>query len=388
MAYLDPAQRVFSFISQGDRAGVKEVLDLNIDLQKRDHVGRTPLHLAILCQEVEIACDLITAGARVSARVADGRTCLHIAAQLGLGAVVKTLLERSDDNKVVAEQKIETADIRGVIHQSEEEVMEVPTEQQEGPVTPALSESRPKKTVIVLGEADQPDTGDQEETDERPDILDLAAMDWDNDLTALGFAIVGGHLSVVKILIAAGVDVNFGYQRDATRRFLCPLSLTFLIEDEDVACEMAKTLIIAGSRITAVDPVFKLSWFHSAVILNKVRLAETMLHYGPNSSVAINFLADSSYVPALHPLVSAARESRAMTAMLLVNGSFPVITEADYAAAKQANPSGVAHYRFTNFRHDTPMPVETSIRHFNHTYELLITLGAEINLALKRSDKA
>ena len=66
-----------------------------IDVNRRDHVGRTPLHVTIFARSVDIAYDLVDAGSRMTARLVDGRTCLYLAAQFDQLVVVRNLLERS-----------------------------------------------------------------------------------------------------------------------------------------------------------------------------------------------------------------------------------------------------------------------------------------------------
>ena len=74
-------------------------------LNRRDQVGRTPLHVAILSNSVEVGCVLIDAGARMTARLVGGRTSLHLAAQMGQVSLVKKLLERSAFNKEKEEKR-------------------------------------------------------------------------------------------------------------------------------------------------------------------------------------------------------------------------------------------------------------------------------------------
>ena len=101
-------RKLFNAIVQGDRAAVGQIISQEgFDLNRRDHVGRTPLQLAILSKEVDIACDLIDAGARMTARVVDGRTALHLAAQFDLPKVVRKLLERSAVNQEKAKEEEE-----------------------------------------------------------------------------------------------------------------------------------------------------------------------------------------------------------------------------------------------------------------------------------------
>jgi ankyrin repeat protein len=105
-AYLGATEKLFKAIADNDRETVGDILRSEaLDLRVRDHVGRTCLHLALLAKRVDIALDLIDAGARITSRLVDGRTALHLAAQHGLDDVVKKLLERSQANEKAEEEK-------------------------------------------------------------------------------------------------------------------------------------------------------------------------------------------------------------------------------------------------------------------------------------------
>lgn len=99
--YVGPTEKFFTAIAAGDRSTIVNMLDNDgVDINRRDHVGRTSLHLAILCKHTDIALDLITRGARVSARLVDGRSPLHLAAQYDMLSVIQALLEKSKLNEV------------------------------------------------------------------------------------------------------------------------------------------------------------------------------------------------------------------------------------------------------------------------------------------------
>ena len=53
---------------------VKRMIKDGSDVDRRDHVGRTPLQVAVLAKAEDVACDLIDAGARMTSRLVDGRT--------------------------------------------------------------------------------------------------------------------------------------------------------------------------------------------------------------------------------------------------------------------------------------------------------------------------
>jgi ankyrin repeat protein len=69
------------------------------DMNRRDHVGRTPLHVAIISNSVDCANILIDAGARMTARLVGGRASVHLAAQMGQTSLVKMMLARSAYNE-------------------------------------------------------------------------------------------------------------------------------------------------------------------------------------------------------------------------------------------------------------------------------------------------
>ncbi len=55
-AYIGPTEKLFSAIVLSDRAAVADFISQEgYDLNRRDQVGRTPLQLAILSKEVDIA---------------------------------------------------------------------------------------------------------------------------------------------------------------------------------------------------------------------------------------------------------------------------------------------------------------------------------------------
>jgi ankyrin repeat protein len=93
--YIGPTEQFFTAIVAHDHVAVALMINERIDVNRRDHVGRTALHVAILVRDTVIVCDLINAGARMTVRLADGKMMLHLAVQMDLGEVVRKMLERS-----------------------------------------------------------------------------------------------------------------------------------------------------------------------------------------------------------------------------------------------------------------------------------------------------
>lgn len=95
------------------------------DVNRRDHCGRAPLHVAASCaNSVEIVQLLIDKGARLIARLQDGRTALHIAAGRGKNDFVQAILRRSELNE---EEKMAREDRKRLAKKAEKSA-ELPEE--------------------------------------------------------------------------------------------------------------------------------------------------------------------------------------------------------------------------------------------------------------------
>ncbi|KAF3222748.1 hypothetical protein TWF192_008791 [Orbilia oligospora] len=73
--------------------------NLKKNVNRRSYTGKTPLQLAVLSSSPEIVDILIKSGARLTARLSDGRNSLHLAAARGDPEIVKLLLLKSDQNE-------------------------------------------------------------------------------------------------------------------------------------------------------------------------------------------------------------------------------------------------------------------------------------------------
>lgn len=108
MAYIGDTQELCQRICDGDLDFVREWCEKNPgSIDRRDHTGRTPLHIAAQCSTSEILECLVDHGARIVARLVDGMTALHIAAARGDSEMVSTLLEQSEDNEAEEVEKEE-----------------------------------------------------------------------------------------------------------------------------------------------------------------------------------------------------------------------------------------------------------------------------------------
>lgn len=350
-AYIGEAEKLCKAIISLDRVTVLQMIK-EVDINRRDHVGRTPLHLAILTGASEIACDLIDAGARMMARLVDGRTALHLAAQLGLGHVIEKLLERSELNKEQAEEEKAAKEAEeGKTTADEDDPMDGTSKDEE---VDAKSED--------IGDDDEEDEKDDEEDDDyevvnredandgtvadanipeddedEPDILDVNIPDWDYGFTPLGYAIVHGHLDVVDQLLVAESDPLQPVKSNSHDiPIVHPLALTVLTEDEDVACKIAERLIQAGATSSTADRAL-MSVFLRIVTAGRPKLLSTLFRVDSKAKKLVNF-PTVQYGTAIFPTTAViANGDFAALALLLAHGAKVMFKDEDLNAARSAS---------------------------------------------------
>jgi ankyrin repeat protein len=399
-AYLGATEKLFKAIADNDRETVGDILRTEgLDLRVRDHVGRTCLHLALLAKRSDIAMDLIDAGARITSRLVDGRTALHLAAQHGLDNVVKKLLERSQANERAEEEKAAeekakaAAETSGSEMESDNETARASSDD-DWDSDEDMEEEKPKKEAVKAAKEDMPTVNDPpaeganlpEDNEELPDILDINAVDWDLNWSPLVHAIVGGHHGVVDNLLRAGADARTPWKTNETynQRTIYPLSMAIYNEDEKSACRIVERLLEAGASSTASGHS-SVSVFHSAVSANALAVVRTMLRVDPNALTALNFLARPDYNQAILPLVTAINSAnRPMVALLLAYGSITSITERDFDKSWD-----ISYAQNTNrywpqkqpnqWLNDTYMPLETVLSRRSDALPL-IKLSSDPNL--------
>ncbi|KAF7354601.1 Ankyrin repeat protein [Mycena sanguinolenta] len=395
--YIGPTERFFAAIVAHDRAGVARMLAEGQDTNHRDHVGRAPLHVAIICRAVDIACDLVNAGARMTARLVDGRTALHLAAQQDLLPVVRKLLERSAVNaeKVSKdadkEDKSEAVADKGERERmsseddwsSEDDDMAASDEDEgSGDGDSEGDEGTKRKKANTAERKSEPPTnvGDlPEDAADEPDVFDLHLADWDMNFTALGYAIVFASLPVVEALLHAGSDVKHVSQAKGSPHAVLPLSLTVLPEEDQRICKIAERLILAGASCSAADQTQR-TIFERAVISGRAKLVETFLRYDPNAKAALNHLT-ASWGGATSPLGTAVSlRNYSVVATMVAYGAKMAPSEEDVQRAFAASSqfTYVQDKQFLN-------PVETALCQHDDIVRLLVDLGGEFNVGVKRA---
>ncbi|KAG8939662.1 hypothetical protein FRC04_006087 [Tulasnella sp. 424] len=397
-AYLKPLAILFSHIASHNRAACNDVLKRNADaIKTRDHLGRTPLQMALLCSAEDICLDLIEQGARMTSRVVDGRCSLHLAAQMGMAKVAKALLEKSEKNKLEKEAKereakekekrdsdVEMKDQEDEIRDSSEDDWSSEDDEDANDEDEDYEEA--KKKVDPKGDRVGGEDDTLEDSEDVPDILDIDALDWDKCLSALGYAIISGSLPVVQILVAAGADcktpknLSKGSKSSAT---VYPLSLTALTPDESVGAQIAEHLVTAGGASCSAADSNTVTVLHRLVCSNKPQIVEAILRVDPTAKAASRFLWTGARHSALHPIVSAfAGGQRAMVAVLMAYAGAPAFVDLEtYDRSIAANPSqlGFVYARAgeEDWKSCTLQPLEAALADHSDLYRLVLSLEPE-----------
>jgi len=191
--------RLTDAVNRGDREAVRALLQQKIDLNASQPDGTTALHWAVRRDDVELAQLLIRAGARVDATTRYGVTPLYLASVNGNAAVIDALLRGGADPNSAnpgGETALMTAARTGKLD--------------------AVTLLLDKGAAVNAKEPAQSQTALMWAAAERhPNVVsalialhaDLKARSRDG-FTAIHFAARVGDLETIKLLLAAGVDVN------------------------------------------------------------------------------------------------------------------------------------------------------------------------------------
>lgn len=213
MAYIGNTARLCQAIVDGDIEHVSDWLSQeSADPNTRDHTGRTPLHLAVMSSTPEVVRVLVDGGARLISRLADGRTALHLAAARGNVEIVKILMDKSVANEAEHEEKQdqrrrETAATENkndvTMNEGGHEDAESDGELVENDDSEDEAQSMATGSFVKVRQKEVAPLDDAglEEDEEEPDFYDINVLAWDIPCSALHFAIVEGHVEVVKVLV-------------------------------------------------------------------------------------------------------------------------------------------------------------------------------------------
>lgn len=268
MGYIGNTATLCNAIVSHDLETVEDWLSQdNADLNHRDHTGRTPLHLAIMCSTLDIVECLINSGARIVARLADGKTALHLAAQRGNAEMVSALLKKSDLNEEDEAQRVQR---KSALGQHDHKFVETSSDDsdQHGSDISIIEGSDSIAGVDATTTADhsyvkvdaQPvddSKGLKDMDEDEPDIYDVDVVAWDTPVSPLHLAIAMGHFDVVNVLVSEfgaslSLPVKIMNAFRSAQGAIVPLVLTLLLPLEQ-AKKMTRLLLDLGASTVQAD---------------------------------------------------------------------------------------------------------------------------------------
>lgn len=419
MAYVGNTARLCQAIIDGDLEHVEDWLAQDgVDPNRRDHTGRTPLHLAVMSSTPEIVKKLVDHGARLVARVADGRTALHLAAQRGNTEIVKILMDKSTENEAEEEEKEDqrrkakdaaNAEKKKNGEESEgkntDSEMEEDDEDSDGElIDDEMSDdgvhSVTTASFVKVKSKDKQDTsGDAalNDSDEEPDFYDVNVIAWDRPCSALHFAIISGHDEVVKLLCSEyGADVllpvkflNSYNQQPSSALLTLALGLALPIEK---AKSMATTLLNLGATCAQAD-LNGVTAFHRYIEACSIDLVQLLMDLDKTGApIAMKNIFFPSDYDATSPLLCAISAGDVRMALkLLENGVPPQIDFDTWLKCAKASTSlgnSLSTFEENNqlFNNRTEQPLIVALRSPNpHIALELLERGADPDTKTKDS---
>ncbi|KAM5476955.1 hypothetical protein MauCBS54593_000226 [Microsporum audouinii] len=384
MAYIGNTTRLFQAITDDDIEAVREWLALeDADPNRRDHTGRTPLHLATMISTPEIVQCLVDRGARLIARLADGRMALHLAAERGNVEIIRILLHKSEENEEAEEAKKDQQRTATKDTQSENEDVEMEDSENVVVVNEDPENSDDDKMSLVTGSfvdvkkedakmGEEDNVPDDEKASE-PDIIDINTIAWDSGSTPLHLAIIHGHADAVKELVSSfGADVllpiKLSEQNYRGPRSILPLTLPLNLSS-DQAAVMTETLLKLGATAAQADFSGRTP-LHYFAASSYPRLFDTLSKHDPSAiKRVIDHLAveGAYYNPYAESALTVALNSKApgIVGKLLDFGASPDINFSKYMKAALLQDDALknqdAKQTQNNFQQNVTQPIVTAI---------------------------
>ncbi|CAJ0831936.1 2114_t:CDS:10 [Entrophospora sp. SA101] len=108
--------KFYDAVAKGDIDYIRELIDKNIinkdiDVNEKDYLNRSPLHLAVLNGHLEIVDLLLKNGAKITAKMNDGRTSVHLASQHGHLDILDLLFKKNKLNEQLKNSKIQESKV-------------------------------------------------------------------------------------------------------------------------------------------------------------------------------------------------------------------------------------------------------------------------------------
>ncbi|KAL9041713.1 MAG: hypothetical protein Q9214_004013, partial [Letrouitia sp. 1 TL-2023] len=367
MAYIGNTQELCQRIQDGDLDFVENWCKVHHEsIDRRDHTGRTPLHVAAQCSTPEVLKCLVDHGARIVARLVDGMTALHIAAARGNEELVTILLEKSEENEVCEDErederraKKKASQLGGLKTMGHSNGSESESDEASDETMDDVSSD--EDTTMTEGSfvrvKDKSSTGEEVLDDEgekhEPDIYDIDVVAWDAAVSPLHLAILGGHTEVINVLASTfGADTLLPVKlQDAYSRGPKAAIMTLLLAANlagATSYDVSKSLLSLGASSAQAD-MNHVSIVHYLAAQRNIRVLKACFEEDTAAakSVLDHVKVHSSYWnPDAHtPLTTAIeRGDGDLVNFLLNSGAKPVIDIDDFAPA-YAKAQGEYSYR-------------------------------------------
>ncbi|PWN49381.1 hypothetical protein IE53DRAFT_388417 [Violaceomyces palustris] len=397
-AYLCANHNLFESIASQDLQGFEKAIEsADQDISSRDHVGRTALHLAIQVGNEEMACKLVQKGIRISARLKDGMSGLHLAAEKGMAKLISEILAKNEINrKEIAEKGGEKPE--GTTEASGKNAGDGNEDGDEDGVDEEEERDYEEARSVVGGPmksnaADDKGEADEFDDDLHPDVYEgVDVVAWDAAIQPIHLAVLSGSTEATKVLIDAGADVKATFRAPTLERVLYnmrgplifPLTCAAFVEDEGKAIEMIKFLVEHGARSSHADKdcnTVLLTFLETG----RFRLVQALFELDPTAKLAINISALSPTKQCVFNPVHLALvgDSPSTLLLLLQYGAKLKISMNDFSSA-------ISHIKNSPFRSGdeieffrrVPRIVEVAIANLRPEWKLLQKLGAEVPDAL------
>jgi ankyrin repeat protein len=351
----------------------------------------------------EIVKLLVDAGARLVARIADGRTALHLAAERGDVQAVKILMDKSleheaeEDEKQEQKRKAKGAATGASDGPAVREDKDSSAEDSDGELVDAEDsvvegQSMVTGSFVKLDKNEKPSAPDDmvpDDAEDDPDFYDVNVISWDAPGSALHLAIVAGHEEVVKLLCQEyGADVLLPLKNLDAGGSVVSVLLTLVLAlalPIERASSMAKVLLTLGATSAQADNN-GVTAFHSYVKSKAEALVQVLWENDKTGSkAAINHIAFTDQTKSETPLQAAARNGDlALVLKLLDNGALAEIDfETWLKSAKQQIEGQLQGFdeNMVQFRATTEQPLACALKSSNPSVALqLINRGVDVNI--------
>ncbi|KAH6681535.1 ankyrin repeat-containing domain protein [Halenospora varia] len=408
MAYVGDTARLCQAIVEGDLEHVQDWCEQEgVDVNRRDYTGRTPLHLACMASTPEIVQCLIDHGARLIARLVDGRTALHIAAARGNAVMVKALMDKSLENEEEEEEKVEAKrEAKKVENASKPAPKKEANESDDGDededgdddsaseitLDSEKSDNMTLGSFVKIEREKATEDGLPEDSTEDPDVYEIDVIAWDYGLSPLHLAILNGHLDIIELLISEyGADALLPVKlidpdTKSARGAIMTIVLAMFLPKEK-AMKVAKLLLELGAT-SAQGDMNQFSVLHYVVSQNNTDVLDVL--FSNDKPVALSVLNNVGFPDTYGyrvstPISTAVQKGYTeMVSKLMKIGAKPEISFDDwikgYLAKNEYAKNQSSEDNMWQFKNSVTQPIINAVtREMAKSVEDMLANGADPN---------